>query len=92
MMNAEMMEKCALELSELGEGPERQTARRSDLYRLLAAAFSFPAQELVEAIASGDLRNAFAEAAAGLPYPLQSPADDPRLADAGPDADALAGC
>jgi len=88
-MNTEIMEECALELSELGEGPERQTARRSDLYRLLAAAFCFPTQELVEAVASGDLRVALAEAGAGLPYPLESPADDPRLADAGPDADAL---
>ncbi len=85
----EAMEETAVELSGLGEGPERQAARRSDLYRLLAGAFSFPTAELVEVVGSGELRAALAEAAAGLPYPIESPASDPRLADAGADADTL---
>ena len=85
----EGMEETALEISELGEGAERQTARRSDLYRLLAGAFAYPDRDLVDAITSGGLRDALATAAAGLPYPLESPAGDPRLADAGTDAEAI---
>jgi DMSO reductase family type II enzyme chaperone len=85
----ETIEETVVEISGLEEGPERQTARRSDLYRLLAGAFSFPTADLVEAVRSGDLRSALAAAVAGLPYPLDSPASDPRLADAGPDADTL---
>jgi hypothetical protein len=81
MMEGMGMEETALEISELGEGPERQAARRSDLYRLLAGAFAYPDRDLAEP--SLATRDALA-GPPGLPYPLIPGRSG--LADAGPDA------
>lgn len=79
----------APEIPDLREGPEAQAARRSSLYRVLATCFAFPSQELVRAVSAGEVRDALAEAAAGLPYPLPTPEAASGLADTGPDADTL---
>lgn len=84
-----MAPMTAAELSELRQGLQTQTARRSDMYRLLATAFRFPSGELRRAVSAGEVRAALAEAAAGLPYPLTPPGEDARLADAGPGIDTL---
>jgi len=77
------------DLSNLEEGFEMQTARRSDFYRLLATAFAFPSEELTRAVAAGEVRGALDEAAAGLPYTLDYGRSVPGLSEAGPEDDAL---
>ena len=72
-----------VDISELKEGIERQTARRSDLYRLLSAAFAFPTDALCDAIRAGDVRAALDQAAAGLPYAFEGNGSAPALADIG---------
>jgi putative dimethyl sulfoxide reductase chaperone len=83
------MTMSAAEISDLQQGLETETARRSELYRLLATAFVFPSGELRAAVSSGEVRAALAVAAAELPYPLPNPLDVLDLADAGADGDTL---
>lgn len=77
------------DISDLEEGFEIQTARRSDLYRLLATAFTFPSDDFARTIADGDLRGALEQAAAGLPYTLEGDRSVSGLSDRGEDDDAL---
>ncbi len=77
------------DISDLEEGFETQTARRSDLYRLLATAFAFPSDEFARAIADGDLRGALDQAVAGLPYTFEGERSASGLSDRGEDDDAL---
>ncbi|MDP3939244.1 MAG: molecular chaperone TorD family protein [Deltaproteobacteria bacterium] len=84
-----MTTAAAAEISDLRQGFESQTARRSELYRLLATAFGFPSADLRKAVSAGEVRAALAETAGGLPYSLAIPFDAPALADAGTGEDTL---
>jgi DMSO reductase family type II enzyme chaperone len=65
-------------------------ARRSRGWRLFDVAFSYPDAELLEAIRSGELAEAFREGLGEVDPGLVAGADVAALCDGGPDDDALA--